>query len=314
MLFRSTVLTESLDNKILALYGLGTSYADIAAHLQEIYGVDASHATINAVTDKLLSEIAEWRSRPLEAIYPIVFMDAIHFKVREGGCVKSKAVYSLLGINQAGHKDILGLYLSENEGASFWAGVLADLKTRGVQDIFIACIDGLKGFPEAIASVFPRTFIQLCVIHQIRNSLKYIASKYQREFINDLKQIYRAPSKDIAELRLLELNEKWGKKYPLAVKSWQANWENLSLYFQFTPEIRKLIYTTNAVEGFHRQVRKFTKTKGAFTSENALIKLAYCAIKNITKKWQAQPLQNWALAISQLDIAFPNRLILQHPN
>jgi putative transposase len=272
--------------------------------------VDISSATINAVTDRLLTDIADWRSRPLDSVYPIVFLDAIHFKVREDGHVKAKAIYSLLGINQDGHKDILGLYVSEAEGAKFWLSVLTDLKTRGVQDILIACIDGLKGFPEAIGAVFPRTTIQLCVVHQIRNSLRYVGSNHQKEFMRDLKLVYQAPSLDVAEQKLLELDEKWGKKYPVVLKSWHHHWPHLSQYFQFCPAIRKLIYTTNAVEALHRQIRKFTKTKAAFTHENALIKLVFCAISSIQKKWSKQPLQNWAAAVSQLDIAFPNRLQL----
>ncbi len=311
---RQTVLTETLDRQLLALYSLGTSYRDIQQHMHEMYGVEVSAATIHAVTDRLLPEIADWRSRPLESVYPILFMDAIHFKVREDGKVASKAVYTLLGINEAGAKDILGIYSSEHEGASFWTSVLADLQARGVEDILIACVDGLKGFPEAIASIFPKTTVQLCVIHQIRHSLRYIGSKHQKEFMADLKQVYRASNLDVAEQKLLELDDKWGKRYPVALKSWHSNWTHLSQYFQFSNTIRKMIYTTNAVEGLHRQIRKFTKTKGAFTSENALLKLVYCAMKIIMQKWSRQPLQNWASIISQLDIAFPNRLKLIWPN
>jgi putative transposase len=307
---RQTVLTETLDQQLLTLYSLGTSYSDIQAHMQDIYGVEVSSATIHAVTDKLLPELAQWRSRALESVYPIVFMDAIHFKARTDGKVQSKALYTLLAINEAGQKDILGLYMSEHEGASFWLSVLSDLQSRGVEDILIACIDGLKGFPEAIATVFPKATVQLCVIHQIRHSLRYIGSKHQKEFMADLKQIYRADSLAVAEQKLLELDEKWGKLYPVALKSWHNNWAHLSQYFQFSPAIRKLIYTTNAVEGLHRQIRKYTKSKGAFTSENALLKLVYCAMKAIMQKWNGQPLQNWASIISQLDIAFPNRLVL----
>jgi putative transposase len=311
---RQTVLTETLDQQLLTLYSLGTSYSDIQAHMADIYGVEVSAATIHAVTDKLLPEISEWRSRPLESVYPIMFMDAIHFKARADGTVQSKALYTLLAINEAGQKDILGLYMSEHEGASFWLSVLSDLQARGVEDILIACVDGLKGFPEAIAAVFPKTTVQLCVIHQIRHSLRYIGSKHQKEFMADLKQVYRAPSLDVAEQKLRELDEKWGKQYPVALKSWHANWGHLSHYFQFSPAIRKLIYTTNAVEGLHRQIRKYTKSKGAFTSEQALLKLVYCAMKHIIRKWSSQPLQNWASIISQLDIAFPKRLLLNGKN
>ena len=304
-----TVLTEELDNKIIALYGLGMSYRDISGHIEEIYGIEISKSAITAITDKILPKIKEWQNRPLDEIYPIIFLDAMHFKCTESNAVIGKAFYAVLGINQEGKKDVLGLYLSENEGANFWLSVLTDLQNRGVKDVLIACIDGLKGFPEAINSIFPKTEIQLCVIHQIRNSLKYIASKNQKEFMKDLKEVYKANSKDLAESKLIDLEEKWGKKYPLVLKSWNNNWHNLSGYFKYSAEIRKMIYTTNAVEGLHRQIRKVTKTKGAFTSQTALEKLIYLAIKNIAKKW-AMPVQNWSLIVGQLDIFFAGRLKL----
>jgi putative transposase len=304
---RQTILNEELDNKILALYSLGTSYEGIAGHLQEIYGVEVSSATISSVTDKLIPMLSEWRARPLESVYAVMFLDAMFFKVRQDNKVTTRVIYNIMGITGSGHKEILGFYACESEGAHFWLGVLNDLKARGVQDILIACIDGLKGFPEAINAAFPKTEVQLCVVHQIRNSLKNVASKNQKEFMVDLKTVYQAPSKDIAEVNLLQLDEKWGEKYPIVLKSWQQNWDNLTTYFKYSKEVRKLIYTTNPIEGFHRQVRKYTKTKGSFTSENALFKLVFCAIKQITAKWN-MPIQNWALAISQLDIYFPNRL------
>jgi putative transposase len=288
---RQTVLNESLDNKVLSLYAAGMSYAAITEHLADMYGLDISAAKISLITDKLMPIITEWRNRPLEAIYPIVFLDAIHFKVREEGKVTSKAFYSILGVNKNGRKDILGMYFSENEGAHFWLGVMNDLRARGIEDILIASIDGLKGFPEAINEVFPKTEIQLCVVHQIRNSLKYVVSKDQKAFMLDLKLVYKATSKDLAEHHLLELGEKWGKKYPAVIKSWQTNWESLSQYFKYPEELRRIIYTTNIVEGFHRQIRKYTKSKGAFTSENALVKLIYCACQKILEKWY-QPMHN----------------------
>jgi transposase-like protein len=306
---RQTVLNASLDNKILGLYGLGMSYHDIASHLKEMYDFEVSPGTISAVTDKLLPVISEWRSRPLEAIYPILFLDGMYFKSRENGKVSTKVLYNILGVNQEGYKEILGFYVAESEGANFWLAVLNDLKQRGVKDVLIACVDGLTGFPEAIKGVFPQTEIQLCIVHQIRNSLKYVASKNQKEFMVDLKAVYQASSKENAEHYLLKLEEKWGEKYPMVIKSWHTNWENLTHYFQYSGDIRRLIYTTNPIEGFHRQVRKFTKTKGAFTSENALFKLVYCACKNIAEKWTS-PLQNWALTISQLDVYFEGRLKL----
>lgn len=306
---RQTVLNESLDNKVLALYALGMSYEAISEHLADMYGLEVSSAKISLITDKLLPLITEWRNRPLESVYPIVFLDAMHFKVRVDGKVTTKAFYSVLAVSTEGKKDILGLYLSENEGARFWLGVLNDLRARGVEDLLIASIDGLKGFPEAIADVFPKTEIQLCIVHQIRNSLKYVLSKDQKAFMADLKLVYRASSKDLAEHHLLELGEKWGKKYPAVMKSWNDNWENLSQYFKYPEELRRIIYTTNIVEGFHRQIRKYTKNKGAFTSENALLKLIYCACQKVLEKWN-QPMHNWALIISQLQIYFDGRLNL----
>lgn len=304
---RQTVLNDELDNKIMALYSLGTSYSDISSHLSDIYGVDVSSATINSVTDRLIPQIAEWRGRTLENIYAIVFLDAMFFKVKQDGKVSQKVLYNVMGINQNGHKEILGFYACESEGASFWLSVLNDLKARGVEDILIACIDGLKGFPEAINASFPNTEVQLCVVHQIRNSIRFVASKNQKEFMQDLKPVYQAETKDLAEYNLLKLDEKWGNKYPMVIKSWQQHWDNLSTYFKYSADVRRLIYTTNPIEGFHRQVRKYTKTKGAFTSENALFKLVFSAIMNIEKRWN-QPIQNWALTISQLDIFFPDRL------
>jgi putative transposase len=307
---RQTVLNESLDNKILSLYALGMSYEAIGDHLTEMYGLEVSPAKISQITDRLIPVITEWRNRPLETVYPIVFLDAMHFKVRVDGKVSSKAFYSVLGVNKSGVKDILGLYLSENEGAHFWLGVLNDLRARGIEDILIASIDGLKGFPEAIATVFPKTEIQLCVVHQIRNSLKYVVSKDQKAFMVDLKRVYQATSKDLAEHHLVELEEQWGKKYPAVLKSWNTNWEALSQYFKYPEALRRIIYTTNIVEGFHRQVRKYTKNKGAFTSENALLKLIYCACQKILEKWN-QPMHNWALIASQLQIFFDGRLDLE---
>ena len=304
---RQTTLTNELDSKILALYGLGTSYGDISSHLQDIYGVDVSPATISAVTDKLLPQITEWRNRPLESLYSIVFLDAMFFKAKQENKVVTKVIYNIMGITRSGHKEILGFYACESEGSHFWLGVLNDLKARGVEDILIACIDGLKGFPEAIQAAFPHTEVQLCIVHQIRNSIKHVASKNQKSFMKDLKMVYQAETKDLAEYNLLQLDEKWGKQYPMVIKSWQTNWDNLTTYFKYSSDVRRLIYTTNPIEGFHRQVRKYTKTKGAFTSENALFKLIFCAINNIIAKWN-QPLPNWALTISQLDIYFPNRL------
>ena len=233
----------------------------------------------------------------------------MRYKVRTEGQVAHRALYNILGINRHGYKEVLGAYVSESEGANFWLGVLSDLQNRGLTDILIACTDNLRGFSEAIASVFPKAEVQSCIIHQIRNSIKYVASKDQKEFMRELKRVYRADTKDLAEGALDEMAEKWASKYPVVIDSWRNNWEKLTTYFQYTPPIRRLIYTTNAVEGYHRQIRKVTKTKGAFTNDMALLKLVYLATRNIEKKWTA-PLQNWALTVQQLAIRFGDRLPL----
>ena len=304
---RETVLAESLTGKILSLYGMGMSLRDISKHIDEMYDTKVSATTLSQITDKVIPEIKQWQSRPLESVYAIVWLDAMHFKVKEEGKFRSKAFYTILAVNCDGKKELLGLYLSENEGANFWLQVLTDLKNRGLEDILIACIDNLKGFPEAIASIYPSCEIQTCIIHQIRNSLKYVASKNQKEFMQDLKLVYKADTKEIAETELDNLEEKWINKYPIVIKSWRNNWSCLSTYFDYTPEIRRLIYTTNTVEGFHRQIRKVTKTKGPFTSDMALIKIIYLAYCQIRKKWTS-PLQNWALTVQQLSIRFGERV------
>ena len=302
-----TTISDEIEEKIISMYGLGMSYRDISSHIEEIYQVSISTATISAVTDKIITTVKEWQSRPLEAIYPFIWLDAIHYKIKEGGKYISKAVYTILGVRLDGKKEILGLYLSEAEGANFWLSVLTDLQARGVEDILIASVDGLKGFPEAINAIFPQTEVQLCIVHQIRNSIRYIASKDQKEFAKDLKLIYQAPTKEIAEEELRKLDEKWSKKYPLVINSWQNKWDNLSVFFKYPAEIRKIIYTTNIIESVHRQFRKLTKTKGAFPNENSLLKLLYLGIKNASKKW-TMPIRNWSLTLSQLAIFFEGRL------
>lgn len=302
-----TTISNEIEEKILSMYGLGMSYSDISSHIEEIYQVSISTATISTITDKIITKVKEWQSRPLDSIYPFVWLDAIHYKVKDGGKYVSKAVYTILGVGMDGKKDILGLYLSESEGANFWLSVLTDLNNRGIQDILIASVDGLKGFPEAIKTIFPQTEVQLCIIHQIRNSIRYVASKNHKEFMADLKPVYQAVSKEAAEDALLLLDEKWGEKYPIVLQSWQNKWENLSVYFKYPPEIRKVIYTTNIIESVHRQFRKLTKTKGAFPNENSLLKLLYMGIKNATKKWN-MPMWNWNLTLSQLAIFFEGRL------
>lgn len=306
---RETVLADNLANKIIGLYGLGMSLRNISDHIKEMYDVEISHTTLSEITDRVIPLVKEWQGRPLEEMYTIVWLDAMHYKVKDGGRVSNRAVYNVLAINKEGKKELIGMYVSESEGAIFWLSVLTDLKARGVKDILIACIDNLNGFAEAIESVFPKVEIQSCIVHQIRNSIKYVASKEQKVFLADLKLVYQAVNKQTAEAELDKLEEKWGKRYPIVVESWRKNWHKLSTYFDYDPMIRKLIYTTNAVEGFHRQIRKVTKTKGVFPNDMALLKLIYLASQNIAKKW-TQPLQNWALTAQQLRIRFQERMPL----
>jgi putative transposase len=306
---RETVLADTLESKIIGLYGLGMSFRDISSHLKEMYDADISHTTLSIITDRIIPVIKEWQARPLEDVYCIVWLDAMHYKVKDEGRIVARAVYHILGINKEGHKDLLGMYVSESEGANFWLSVLSDLRNRGVADILIACIDNLKGFAEAIQSTFPKVEVQSCIVHQIRNSLKYVSSKDQRPFIRDLKEVYRSTTKELAEQQLDALDKTWGKKYPLVITSWRNNWPKLSTYFKYDPTIRRLIYTTNTIEGFHRQVRKVTKTKGAFPSDMALLKLIFLAYRNIRKKWTV-PLPNWGMTVSQFSIWFEGRLNL----
>ena len=306
---RQSILADNLSDKIIGLYGLGMSYRDISSHIKEMYDTDISHTVLSQITDRIIPDVKAWQNRPLEPLYCIVWLDAMHYKVKVDGKIKHKALYNILGINTEGKKEILGIYLSESEGANFWLQVLTDLNNRGLKDILIACTDNLKGFTNAILSVFPKTEVQLCIVHQIRNSLKYVASKDQKEFMKDLKKVYRADNKSIAEDQLELLGQKWNSRYPVVIQSWNNNWEHLSQYFQYTSEIRRIIYTTNAVEGYHRQVRKVTKTKGAFTSDMALLKLVYLATMNIQRKWTS-PLHNWSLTIQQLYIRFEDRIDL----
>ncbi|MBA3025255.1 MAG: IS256 family transposase [Sulfurimonas sp.] len=302
-----THMSEQIERKILSLYALGNSYTQISDHIEEIYGVGFSKATISSVTDKVIPMLQEWKVRPLEEVYPFIFLDAIHYKVKEDGRYISKAFYTVLGVRVDGKKEILGLYLNESEGAKFWLQVLTDLQQRGVKDILIASVDGLKGFPEAITSVFPNTEVQLCVVHQIRNSLRFIGSANQKQFAKELKAVYQAFTKEEAEIELDKLEEKWGKKYPIVFQSWRNKWENLSVYFQYPEDIRRVIYTTNIIESVHRQFRTLTKTKGAFPNDNSLLKLLYMGIKNAEKKW-TMPVRHWSLTVSQLAIYFEGRL------
>jgi transposase-like protein len=306
---RQKTLGVDLDRQIISLYARGASYGDIRDHLMDIYGLEASTATISRVTDKILPLIQEWRSRPLEAVYPFVWLDAIHYKVRHEGRVVSRAVYCIIGVNQEGYKDLLGLYIGENEGAKFWLQVLTDLHNRGVEDILIACIDNLNGFAEAIESIFPKTEVQLCVVHQVRNAQKYLSYKDSRPFMKDLQLVYKADTEEQALGQLDQLEKTWGQKYPKVIESWRRNWIRLSRYFQYNRDIRRVMYTTNIIEGFHRQLRSVTKTKGAFNSDEALMKLLYLAQENITAKWD-KPMRNWNQTLAQLSIIFGDRLKL----
>lgn len=306
---RQKTLGVDLDRQIIALYARGASYSDIRDHLSELYDLDVSPATISRVTDKILPLIQEWRSRPLERVYPFVWLDAIHYKVRHEGRVVNRAVYCIIGLNQDGYKELLGMYIGENEGAKFWLQVLTDLQNRGIEDIFIASIDNLQGFAEAIETIFPQTEVQLCVVHQIRNSQKYLSYKDVKPFMKDLQGVYRATTKDLAERSLDQLAVNWGQRYPKVIESWRKNWPRLSNYFQYNKEIRRIMYTTNIIEGFHRQLRSVTKTKGAFQSEDALMKLLFLVQENITAKWN-KPVHNWNQTLAQLSIIFGERLKL----
>ena len=299
-----------LEEQIISLYAKGLSTRDISEHLKGMYlGVEISPTLISNVTDKILEQVTQWQARPLAELYPIIFFDAIHFKVRDEGKIVSKAAYTCLGIGIDGRKDVLGIYIGESESATFWLSVLTDLSNRGVKDLLIACVDGLKGFPEAIKTIFPKTEVQSCIVHQIRNSLRYVGSKYQKEFLSDLKVIYQAASLELAEIGLKKLESKWGERYPLVTSSWQRNWDKLSAYFKYTPAIRKMIYTTNIVEGYHRQLRKVTNIRSVFPNDKALIKLMYLATLDAQKKW-SMPKHGWAETIGQLAIHFEGRLSL----
>lgn len=302
--------SNELEAKILALYAKGLSTRDIQATLEDLYGVDISPATISAITDKVWGLVEAWQNRPLASIYPIVYLDALHLKLRRDGKVVNTAVYVVLGVDLDGQRDVLGHWLGDgSEGANFWLSVVSDLQARGVEDIFIACIDGLTGFKDAIQAVFPHTLIQRCVIHQIRQSLKYVGWKDRKAFVTDLKAIYQAPTREAAESALLSLGERWGKQYAVAVRSWETNWGDLATMFQFPAQIRRLIYTTNTVEGYHRQLRKVLKTKGAFSTDEAARKLLYLVTLDILRKWTG-PIFNWPLILNQLAIRFEDRLSL----
>lgn len=306
---RQVVVGDDLCEKILSMYGKGMSYNDIKKYLSEIYGLSFSPAQMSEITDQIIPELEEWQSRPLDEIYAIVWFDAIHYKVKENSRVTTKALYNVFAVNMEGQRELLGIYVSESESASFWLSVMQDLQLRGVEDMLIACTDNLKGFSEAISSIFPQTIVQSCIVHQVRNTLKYAARKDYRSLVDDMKAIYTCAGIAQAEVKLSEFAEKWEEKYPVVVKSWQANWYKLSSFFEFGKDIRRLMYTTNPIENVHRQMRKITKTKGSFSSDMALKKLIYLVIREINKAPKGK-VPGWGLILSQLTIKFENRISL----
>ena len=301
-----TVCNE-LDKKIISLYAKGMSTRDIQAEVEDLYGITLSPSMISKITDKVIATATEWQNRMLDEIYPIVYLDAMYFKVRSNGKIVNKAVYICLGYTLEGYKDILGIWVDEAEGAKFWLSICNDLKNRGVKKILIACMDGLKGLPQAIKTVCPTVDIQTCIVHQIRNSIKYIASKDKKAFMKDLKEVYKATTEELALAQLDNLKEKWGSNYGMVIDSWYNNWNNLDTFFKFSPQIRKLIYTTNVLEGFNRQVRKFTKVRTIFPTDESLNKCVYLATMEIMEKW-TQPIHNWGTTLAELSLYFEEQL------
>lgn len=304
--YQNTV-TQDMQEKILSMYAKGMSTSDIESHMRDLYDLEISDSTVSRITDKILPIVKEWQERPLEEIYAVVFMDAIHYHVRSEGRIVKRAVYISIGIDMSGKKDVLGMYVGENESAKFWLSILNGLKNRGVRDILIACVDGLTGFPQAIEAVYPETEIQQCIIHQIRNTTRFVSYKEIKPLMADLKRVYGAPTEETAISELDSFDEKWGGKYPKIGKSWRENWVNLSTYFKYPEAVRRLIYTTNAIEGFKRQLRKVTKAKTVFPSDESLLKMLYLATMDITKKWTGHR-QDWGQIHSQLEIYFEERL------
>lgn len=302
-----TSVSQDIEEKILSMYAKGMTTDDIEAHIQDIYGIEVSDTTVSRITDKILPLAKEWQQRPLEAVYAVVFLDAIHYHVRSEGQIVKKAVYIAIGVDLDGKKDVLGMWIGENESAKFWATVLNGLKNRGVEDIFIACTDNLTGFSNAIEAVFPRTEIQNCIIHQLRNSGKYVSYKDLKALMADLKAVYAAVDEEAALAALDAFSARWDKKYPKIAQSWRDNWANLSTYFKYPQEVRRLIYTTNAIEGFNRQLRKVTKSKSVFPTDDSLLKMLYLAMMDITKKWTGRR-QDWSLIHAQMAVFFADRI------
>jgi len=298
---------EGFDDKIISMYSRGMTTRDIQEHLKEIYGVDISADLVSSVTDTVISDVTEWQNRPLDSVYPIVYLDATILKVRSEGRVINKSAYLAIGINMEGLKDVLGIWLEQSEGAKFWLKVMAELKTRGIKDIFIACVDGLKGFPEAIEATFPQTEVQLCVVHMIRNSLRFVSWKERKAVAADLKTVYRAASEQQAQANLEDFGRKWDGKFPTISRSWQANWPRILPYFAYPEEIRRIIYTTNAIESLNNTLKKTIKNRASFPSDEAAIKLLYLSLKNIQKKW-TMPVRDWGKALNQFAILFDDRM------
>ena len=298
---------SGIEEKVISLYAKGMSTRDIHEQIKELYGVEVSAELVSKITERIVPEIKEWQNRPLEKVYPFIFMDAIHYKVRDEGQVNKRAAYVVVGIDLEGYKDILGIWIGDNESAKFWLGVLNDLRNRGVEDVLVFCVDGLTGLEEAIEAVYPKAEVQRCIIHQLRNSFKYVSYKDLKEFTRDFKGVYTAPNEEAALERLYELKEKWGKEYPYAFRSWENNWDVISPFFKYPPEIRKIMYTTNIIEGLHRQFRKVTKTKAVFPSDGALEKMLYLASINVMKKW-TQRYRNWDQVLNQLLIMYGSRI------
>ena len=295
------------DDKILSLYARGMTVREIQAHLEEMYGAEVSPTLISTVTDAVMDEAKAWQSRPLDTLYPIVYLDCIHVKSRDAGAVKAKAVYLALGIDLTGNKQLLGLWIAQTEGAKFWLQVVTELKNRGVQDIFITCVDGLKGFPEAIESVYPQTAVQLCVVHMVHHSLNYVSWKMRKTVASDLRTVYAAATLEAARAALDEFEQKWGADYPPIAQSWRRNWDRITPFFDYPPEVRRIIYTTNAIESVNMSLRKITKNRGSFPSDEALLKLFYLALNNIAKKW-TMPVQNWKPVLNRFTIQFGERM------
>lgn len=304
---RSHSISSDIDQQIIALYGRGMSYSDIQGHLMEIYGLAISDATLTAITDRIIPQIKDWQNRVLESVYPVVWMDAMHYKVRENGKVMSKAIYSVLGVTLDGHKEVLGIYFGDHESSSFWRQVLNELQMRGVEDIMVVCIDNLRGFGDAVEDIFPRTDVQLCLVHQMRNSMKYMSEKDVKPMVADLKKIYKAINEDQAKHALAVAEETWGVKYKAVFRSWYNNWERLTNFFKYPPALRRIIYTTNPIESYHRMVRKATKTKGAFVSEDAIVKQIYLATINAQTKWNGT-MFGWSTVRRDLEEYFGTRI------